>query len=129
MRGNGVSTRRLTVPKVMLVYQAGIANVFAVRSFNMSDYGRDARRLYQGDFRTAEAMVRGMGFAGTTVRVAACNMAGDVARALWTRNLDEQPFSESYRAAEWERGEVCAIVQAGEIIDQHAAHKANTVLR
>ena len=50
--------------KVVLVYQAGIANVFEVDSLNLSDYGREARRLLQGDFRTCEAFARGCGAAG-----------------------------------------------------------------
>jgi hypothetical protein len=80
--------------RAMLVYQAGIANVFKVTSFNLSDFGRDAKRLYQGDFRGAVQLSRGLGLAGVTVRTAACNMAGDIARSHWTEDLESQPFSD-----------------------------------
>lgn len=39
--------------RFFLVYQAGIANVFEVKSLNLANYGRDAKRVYQADFRTA----------------------------------------------------------------------------
>jgi len=67
------------VTRAVLVYQAGIANVFQVESFNMANYGRDARRLLQSDFRTCEAFARGLVAAGVRVTSAACNRAGDVA--------------------------------------------------
>lgn len=82
--------------RAVLVYQAGIANVFAVESFNLSDYGRDATRLLQSDFSTCAAFARGMKAAGTQVKVCGCNMAGDVTRAHWTDNLDELPFSDKF---------------------------------
>lgn len=83
--------------KFFLVYQAGIANVFQVKAFNLADYGRDAKRVYQGDFRTAEAIARGLAIAGATVRTAASNRAGDIAHETWTEDLDSQPFSEQFR--------------------------------
>lgn len=82
--------------RAMLVYQCGIANVFAVSAFNLADYGRDAVRLMQADFRACENFARGLSAAGVTVRNAACNMAGDVARQPWSDALAEQPFSEHF---------------------------------
>jgi len=89
--------RKLTTQRAMLVYQAGIANVFTVAAFNLSDYGRDASRVFQGDFRTAEAIARGMQIAGVCVKSVACNQAGDIIRATWSDDLDAQPFSDSFR--------------------------------
>lgn len=83
--------------RAMLVYQAGFANVFAVESLNLSDFGRDARRLLQADFRSCEWFARGLAAAGVTVRTAACNQAGDIINAHWSEELDAQPFSESFR--------------------------------
>ena len=91
------STRRLNMDKAVLVYQAGIANVFRVTSFNMSNYGRDAARLVQADFRTCENIARGLQMAGVTVRVASCNRAGDIAEAQWTSGLDDCPFRDNAR--------------------------------
>ena len=65
------------IKRAFLVYQGDIANVFEVKAFNLQDYGRNARRIYQGDFRTAECICYGLGLAGCIVRSAACNMAGD----------------------------------------------------
>jgi hypothetical protein len=87
----------MKVSKAVLVYQGGIANVFAVRSFNMSDYGRDARRLYQGDFRSCEYIAIGLGIAGVKVASAHCNQAGDIAHSTWSTDLHEAPFSEQQR--------------------------------
>ena len=83
--------------KAMLVYQAGIANVFEVACFNMADYGREARRLIQADFRTCEAFAQGLAAAGVKVATAACNQAGDIAGARWSQDLDAQPFSDKFR--------------------------------
>jgi hypothetical protein len=80
----------------MLVYQAGIANVFAVTCLNLSDFGRDAKRLLQADFRTCESFARGMAASGVTVRTAQCNLAGDIISATWSDDLDSAPFSESF---------------------------------
>jgi hypothetical protein len=80
----------------VLVYQGGIANVFAVETFNMRDYGRDAVRLMQADFRTCEAFARGLAAAGASVATAACNMAGDIAAQPWSEDLEEQPFSDQF---------------------------------
>lgn len=79
-----------------LVYQAGIANVFQVKCFNCCPFGRDAKRVYQGDFRTAESIAFGTGLAGAAVQTLACNRAGDIIGSEWTDDLDSQPFSDSF---------------------------------
>ena len=79
-----------------LVYQSGIANVFAVDCLNLCDYGREAKRLIQSDFHTCEMFARGLKAAGVTVKTAACNQAGDISRANWSENLHEQPFSDQF---------------------------------
>jgi len=83
--------------KIFLIYQAGIANVFEVDCFNLSEYGREAKRLLQTDFKTAEIYCQGREDAGDTVKAAACNMAGDIALQNWTQDFDAQPFRESFR--------------------------------
>ena len=82
--------------KAVLVYQAGIANVFAVDCFNQADYGRNARRLLQYDFRTCEAFASGLDAAGVTVTTMQCNQAGDIINAQWSMDLDAAPFSEKF---------------------------------
>jgi hypothetical protein len=92
-------SKRAKLPKVrkaVLVYQAGLANVFAVESFNMSDYGRGARRLLQADFRACENFARGLASAGALVATAHCNMAGDIAGQHWSEDLDSAPFSDQF---------------------------------
>jgi hypothetical protein len=89
------------IPKMsraVLVYQAGIANVFAVTSFNLADYGRDAKRLLQADFRSCASFARGLQAAGVNVKVAACNQAGDIIGARWSEDLENQPFSDQFVA-------------------------------
>jgi len=80
----------------MLVYQAGIANLFKVDCFNLDKFGRNAQRLYQGDWRSAEMMAHGAGLAGAVVMTAACNMAGDIRDAKWTDDLEAQPWSDQF---------------------------------
>jgi hypothetical protein len=83
-----------------LVYQAGIANVFKVDCLNLCNYGREAKRLYQGDFRGAENFARGLKAAGVCVKAAACNQAGDIADSKWSRDFDTMPFSEKFQFVE-----------------------------
>lgn len=78
--------------KAMLVYQAGIANVFEVECLNLAPFGRNARLVYQGDFRGAENVAHGMGYAGATVRSAACNEAGNIRARTWSDDLESAPF-------------------------------------
>jgi len=82
--------------RAVLVYQAGIANVFEVTSFNLADYGRDAIRLYQGTFDGAANFAKGLEAAGIKVKTAACNQAGDIQSALWSEDLENQPFSDKF---------------------------------
>lgn len=91
-------------PRFMLVYQAGIANLFKVDCFNLSDFGRNAQRIFQGDFRTAQYMAHGAGLAGAVVMTAACNMAGDIAKAQWTDDLESQPFSKEFHPVFYTKG-------------------------
>ncbi len=89
----GFGLRPETGPKrFVLVYQAGIANIFEVQCFNAHPFGRDAIRVYQGDFRTAEAILRGAQLAGSIVTSMACNMVGDIINQPWTTDLENQPF-------------------------------------
>lgn len=81
----------------VLVYQAGIANVFAVDCLNMRAAGRVEQRLMQSDFRTCEAFAYGLGAAGVRVASAHCNEAGDIKRRDWYVDLDCAPFAESQR--------------------------------
>ena len=71
--------------------------MFEVDSFNLSKFGREAKRLLQTDFKTAETYCRGREDAGDTVKAAGCNKAGDIALQTWTQDLKAQPFSESFR--------------------------------
>lgn len=81
---------------LVLVYQAGIANVFAVNKAHASAAKRETEtRVYQGDFRTAEAMIHGAWLAGACVHYAFCNEAGDVARRDWDTAEESAPFRES----------------------------------
>ena len=82
--------------RVVLVYQAGIANVFKVDTFALDNDGRNAVRVYQGDFHSAVMLCRGMELMGAAVKTAACNRAGDIAEADWSDNLEEQPFSDKF---------------------------------
>ena len=53
--------------RIVLVFQCGIANVFKVDRFSAIPQRRgNVVRLYQGDFRSAEMMAMGMGYAGGT---------------------------------------------------------------
>jgi len=83
--------------RAVLVYQAGIANVFAVDTFsNNPDVRGATQRLLQSDFYGAEQFARGLDAAGVLIASAHCNQAGDVKDRTWTWTLDEAPFSESF---------------------------------
>lgn len=82
--------------RAVLVYQAGIANVFRVKSFTPKNIGRSAYRVLQADFRTCESFARGLVEAGVMVRTMACNEAGDITNSDWTRDLENQPFSDKF---------------------------------
>jgi len=87
--------------RIVLVYQGGIANVFKVTSFNLSNYGRDAERIMQRDFSACEYFARGCGYGGAIVRTAACNQAGDIVNALWSEDLENQPFSDKFNPVKY----------------------------
>ncbi len=91
-------SRPLKVAYAMLVYQAGIANVFVVDAFTTTPEARNARRIYQGDFRGAELIAIGLATAGTAIRSAGCNMAGDIREREWTFDLTNLPFSDKFNA-------------------------------
>lgn len=86
------------VKRAVLVYQCGIANVFAVDRNGMR------RRLLQADFRACENFAHGLVAAGCTVTTMACNRAGDIIHAEWTYDLDAQPFSDKFRPINSEAG-------------------------
>jgi hypothetical protein len=96
--------QQLKVKRAMLVYQAGIANVFQVEAFNLSPFGREAKRLMQADFRTCEAFAKGLAAAGALVSTAHCNQAGDIAGRTWSENLEEAPFSDKFSPVFFMRG-------------------------
>ncbi len=73
--------------EVQLVYQVGIANLFAERDGVLA-------RVYQGDFRTAENMARGAKLMGASVRIWHCDQAGDIANRTWGSGRGEI-FEES----------------------------------
>ncbi len=83
----------MAIKRVVIVYQAGIANVFRVDRLTGDPEGRNARLLYQGDFRAAEMMALGLRLAGVMVTSMACNEAGDVQDRRWT-DLDDAPFRD-----------------------------------
>jgi len=83
--------------KAVLVYQAGIANVFEVSCFNLSPFGREAKRLMQADFRSCESFARGLATAGVKVGSVYCNQAGEVSESHWSDDLDSAPFSDRFR--------------------------------
>jgi hypothetical protein len=82
--------------RAMLVYQAGIANVFEVDCFNLNPAGRVAKRLMQGDFRGCECFARGLRAAGVIVTTVHCNMAGDIADQPWSDDLSAAPFDDRF---------------------------------
>lgn len=90
----------LHIPYAMLVYQGGIANVFAVDyptyapGTGAHESPRNARRLMQSDFSSCIWFARGLAAAGTVVRTGSCNVAGDCADVQWTRGIDGTPFRD-----------------------------------
>jgi cytosine/uracil/thiamine/allantoin permease len=68
----------------VLLYRDAIAEVYAVKCLNMCDFGRNAKRLFQGSLGEAEAFAQGMGTCGVVVRTAYCLGKGDAIHARWT---------------------------------------------
>lgn len=87
----------MKVTKVVLVYQAGIANVFQVECFNMNPFGRNAKRLLQSDFHSCEMFCEGLKVAGISIASAHCNMAGDIIEQPWSVNMETALWRESMR--------------------------------
>jgi hypothetical protein len=81
--------------KAVVVYQAGIANLFVVENVFETHEGRNAHRLMQSGFNDCEMYARGLKYAGWRVEAAHCNRAGDVAEQVWNFDLSEAPFRES----------------------------------
>lgn len=75
------------MPKYVLVYQCGLANVF--RELTRT-------RVLQGSFRECEAFARGLGEMGASVRTMYCNRTGDIAAldVCWNTNFDDAPFND-----------------------------------
>lgn len=87
-----LSTKPTPRRRIVLVYQAGIANVFEVEGRNMGK----RKRLLQSYFRDCESFARGCAAMGANVETMACNRAGDIVDEHWSTNLDEQPFSDKF---------------------------------
>jgi hypothetical protein len=96
LKRTSIPKEKNTMKQAALVYQAGIANVFEVESFNLADYGRDAKRLIQADFRTCESFARGLKAAGVDVITLHCNMTGDVADQKWSDSILDAPFNDKF---------------------------------
>ena len=83
-------------PKIALVYQAGLANVFRVDNFSTAPESRGTvKRLLQHAFSPCVWYARGLRAAGATVEVFAANYAGDIAAHDWDTRIDEAPFCDS----------------------------------
>lgn len=82
----------LKVDFAVLVYQAGIANVFAVDTWTAAPNVRNARRLLQSDFRACESFARGLAAAGVLVTSMHCNQAGEIDEAQWSEDVAQAPF-------------------------------------
>jgi hypothetical protein len=104
------------IDRAVLVFQAGIANVFALTRQKDDDGiaypGAPTlrRRVLQCDFQTASTYCRGLRDAGAKVRCAWCNECGDIIERKWSFNFDEHggpPFSTSVRIyVDFETGEL-----------------------
>lgn len=81
--------------KAVLVYQAGIANVFAIDCFNIDPFGRNAKRLLQHAFLPCAYYARGLAAAGVVVRTLFCNYAGDITDVRWSEDIEDSPFRDS----------------------------------
>ena len=75
--------------KAALVYQAGIANVFKVESFNLAAYGREAQRIRQSSFQDCISFAQGLAAAGAKVITAHCDKAGDISTATWVEGIGD----------------------------------------
>ena len=86
----------------VLVYQAGIANVFEVEypTLSLTERGK-TRRLLQHAFSLCEWYAQGLRDSGegrtSTLLVAHCNMAGDIALQDWSADVENMPFRDQAR--------------------------------
>lgn len=80
------------INRVVVVYQAGLCNVFSVDCFNMRAWGRKETLLLQGTFAQCEQFARGIAATGVPVASAFCNMAGDISRQNWSDQIEDAPF-------------------------------------
>jgi hypothetical protein len=80
--------------KIMLVYlPEQVACVFKVDTFNLRDRDRNAKRLYEGDWKTAAALARAFRDAGAGVEtVGSGNPWAKYKDSRWTDELHELPF-------------------------------------
>lgn len=79
------------IKMAVLVYQGGIANVFAVNTLAHFE-DQNARRLTQGTFTSCVDFARGIAATGVPVRTRYCNQAGDIINFLWDNHKDDAPF-------------------------------------
>lgn len=79
-----------------LVYQNGIANVFACLADPLITpaESRQARRMMQHAFSPCLHFARGLAAAGWTVRTLHCPVLGDCARSVWHSDLSDAPFAD-----------------------------------
>lgn len=81
------------MPNIALVYQGGIANVFHVEKLDyLSVNGR--KRLFQGDYGSAQHVAIGAKLAGAEVRTFWCNQAGDITSEPWDTPQENAPWRE-----------------------------------
>ena len=82
------------VKRAILVYQAGLANVFEVKTISEVSARRgEAKRLMQHNFRLCEFFARGLEAAGCEVASMECNMPGDISSQTWRSYLTDAPFA------------------------------------
>jgi len=78
---------------LVLVYQAGIANVFQRHGKKHFTYSREL----QNTFNVCENFCRGARYMGATIITAWCNEAGDIAERHWNfSNFENAPFCENF---------------------------------
>lgn len=87
--------RTTRITHATLVYQGGIANVFATKRFACKP---QRERLIQSDFKACENFARGMEMSGVRVESMYCNQAGDILESdCWDSRLGDAPFSDCFR--------------------------------
>lgn len=86
----------MAITHAIILYQAGIANVYRVDS-GMGIV--NPKRIGQGAFQTCEDFARGLVAAGVSLRVMSANVAGDATLQVnrWSDGLVDCPFRENAR--------------------------------